>query len=80
MIKEQNRRMQLEQIKKQMAEKKDERSALAWKERAEHVRDLDLQNQMHERRQQGLNEHLQSIKDRDDSINKHFEVSQIELS
>ena len=60
---------------KQMQEKKEERAALAWKERAEHVRDLELQNQMHERRQQGLNEHLQSIKDRDDLINKHFEVS-----
>ena len=44
MVKEQNRRMHLEQIKKQMQEKKEERSALAWKERAEHVRDLDLQN------------------------------------
>ena len=75
MLKEQNRRMHLEQIKKQMQEKKEERDALAWKERAEHVRDLDLQNQMFERRQQGLNEHLQSIKDRDDTINKHFEVS-----
>ena len=50
-IKEQNRRMQLEQLKKQIQEKQDERSALARKERAEHIRDLDLQHQMFERRQ-----------------------------
>ena len=57
-IKEQNRRMQLDQIQKQMHEKQEERTALKMKERAEHIRDLDLQNQMFERRQQGLNEHL----------------------
>ena len=68
--------MQLEQIQKQMHEKQEERTALKMKERAEHIRDLDLQNQMFERRQQGLNEHLQGIKDRDDLINRHFEVSQ----
>ena len=35
--------MQLEAIKKQIQEKQSERLALSYKERAEHIRDLDLQ-------------------------------------
>lgn len=41
-IKEQNRRMQLEMIQNQMKEKQEEREAFRRKERAEHIRDLDL--------------------------------------
>ena len=74
-IAEQNRQKQLEIIKTQIAEKQQAKDALARKERAEHIRDLDLQQKMFDRRQQNLDDHLQGIKDRDDKINNHFVVS-----
>lgn len=55
-----------------MAEKKAERESKAKFERAEHLRDLQVQEQMFQRRQQGLENHLKSIHDRDDILNKHF--------
>ena len=74
-IAEQSRQKQLEIIKTQIAEKQQAKDAIARKERAEHLRDLELQQQMYDRRQQNLNDHLQGIKERDDKINNHFVVS-----
>lgn len=74
-IAEQSRQKQLEIIKTQISEKQQAKDALARKERAEHLRDLELQQLMFDRRQQNLDDHLQSIKDRDDKINNHFVVS-----
>ena len=74
-IAEQNRQKQLDIIKTQIAEKQQAKDALARKERAEHLRDLELQQRMYDRRQQNLDDHLQTIKDRDDKINNHFVVS-----
>ena len=67
-IKEQNRRVQLETIRNQIAENEREKKIKDMRERAEHLRDLELQQQMFNMRQQKLDEHLQSIKDRDLSL------------
>ena len=67
----------MEAIKNQIAEKQSERLALSNKERAEHLRDLKLQDQMFQRREKGLAEHKQSIVERDNMINNHFIVSKI---
>lgn len=73
---EQDRRNdQMSNIRSQIEEKKKRLQMIAQRERAEHLRDLQIQEAMFQQRAQNMEDHLRTIQDRDNMINAHFSVS-----
>lgn len=60
-------------LRQQINENKNQAKSYFLVDRAEHIRDLKVQEQMHKLRQDGLDAHLYQIQARDEMINQYFE-------